>query len=147
MMKSNRYVFGKASIRFLITLILGFLIPVPVVGIIMAPFDPSTAFDPSLLFGPLLGLIYTIPIWFGMSLLGFFTDLMIVSSEISLKRFIVIEWLISIVIPIWPIIENFSFEFPSRWLVYFYFVLLSLFSFYLKGKYLVRKGVISSVIA
>jgi uncharacterized protein YqgC (DUF456 family) len=39
MMKSNRYVFGKASIRFLITLILGFLIPVPVVGIIMAPFD------------------------------------------------------------------------------------------------------------
>lgn len=145
-MEGNKYVFGKASIRFLITLILGFLIPIPIIGIIMAPFDTTTAFDPSLLFGPLLALIYTAPIWLAISLLGFLTDLAIVSSEMSLKRFIMTEWLISIIVPIYPLVENFSVEFPSRWLVYFYFILLSLFSFYLKGRYLVKKGVISNFV-
>lgn len=143
-MEVNKSTLGKASIRFLITLILGFLIPVPIIGVILTLLNQSTTFDPSLIFGPLLALVYVTPIWLGISLLGFLTDLAIASSEISIKRFVVTEWLISIIVPIYPLVENFSLESPSRWLVYFYFILLSLFSFYLKGRYLVRRGVISS---
>lgn len=145
-MGANKRIFVKASIRFIITLILGFLIPFPIIGIILSLLNQSTTFDPSLVFGPLLALVYATPIWLGISLLGFFTDLKIVSSEISLKRFTVTEWLISILVPIYPLIENFSLESPSRWLVYFYFIALSLFSFYLKGRYLVKRGVISSFV-
>ena len=49
-MGSNKRTLGKASFRFVITLILGFLIPFLVIEVVLAPFDASTAFDPSLLF-------------------------------------------------------------------------------------------------
>lgn len=145
-MENNRLTLGKASFCFVVTLILGVLIPIPVIGVFFTLLHQSTKFDTSLFFAPLLVLLYTIPIWLGMSLLGFLTDLIIVSSEISLRNFVLTEWLISIIISIWPIINNFSLEVPSRCFIYLYFIPLSLLSFYLKGKYLVRKGVISNFV-
>jgi hypothetical protein len=140
-MTTHKGTLWKANIRFFIAIILGIVIPISTVAFIDSLLHAGlTASSYDTLFASPVILIYTSPIWFGICLLGFLTDLIIMPQGVSFKRYLVVEWLISILVPIWPIIDNFSLNSPERWALYIYFILLAFLCFYLKARYLIRKG-------
>ncbi|WP_461074049.1 hypothetical protein [Spirosoma horti] len=138
----------RANTLFLMAIILGIVVPIPAAVLIdqLLHAGFTTSSHDTLLASPLI-LVYTSPIWFGICLLGYLTDLIIVPQRLSFKRYLIVEWLIGILVPLWPIIDNFSLSLLERSAIYIYFIPLAFLCFYLKARYLSKKGsMLNSVI-
>ncbi|CAN5201501.1 hypothetical protein BH09BAC4_BH09BAC4_37560 [soil metagenome] len=136
-MTSNKLTLWKANLLFFIAIILGILVGIPIV---LISYTGLSMFSQDTFYASPIILVYTSPIWLGVSILGFLTDLIIVPMRVNLERYLVVEWLVSVLACIWPIIDNFSLNLPERWAFYIYFILLAFPCFYLKARYLARKG-------
>ncbi|PRY28178.1 hypothetical protein CLV58_13035 [Spirosoma oryzae] len=82
-----------------------------------------------------------------MGILSFLIDLFLIPLQLRFNRFMATEWFILMLVPIWPLVDNFSLEFPSRWVGYIYFILIAFPVLYLKNRYLIKRGVITDYVA
>lgn len=143
-MASNKGIIIRANLLFIGAITLCSFLPVILLGLGSLAIENYASFSTFCQnsVSVILILLYTLPIWAGMGILSFLTDLFVIPLQLRVNRFTTTEWFILMLVPIWPLVDNFSLEFPSRWVGYIYFILISFSLLYLKNRYLIKRGVI-----